>query len=339
MRMLILGGTGFVGRAIIHEAITRGWEVTALNRGHSTVPAGVDSRVGDRTAPGGLAAIAEGEWDLVVDTWSWAPSAVRDAAALLASRAGRYVYISSRSVYRWPAPAGAGESAPVVDGSPDDDHADEYARAKAGAEAAVIAAFGDRSLLIRPGLILGPYEDIGRLPWWLTRIAEGGRVLAPGPAELPVQYIDVRDLAQFTLSCAERDVSGPIDVVSRRGAISMADILQACVDVTGSDAHLIWTDPDRLLSVGVQPWSGLPIWLPPGDDHDAMHASDTSRAEAHGLVCRPVHETVADTWEWLQSIGGAAPQRADRPAPGISHELEESLLPDDFRGQSPELTV
>ncbi|WP_338043416.1 NAD-dependent epimerase/dehydratase family protein, partial [Nonomuraea lactucae] len=180
MKLLVLGGTEFVGRAFLDEALAMGWEVTVLNRGTHEPPPGVTALRGDRSAPGGLAALGDGVWDVVVDTWSWAPSAVRDSASLLAGRAGHYVYVSSRSVHGYPVPAGADESAPVVEASADDDGHADYARAKAGGELAAVAAFGDRALLARAGLILGPHENIGRLPWWLTRIARGGPVLAPG---------------------------------------------------------------------------------------------------------------------------------------------------------------
>ncbi|MEW1848395.1 reductase, partial [Nonomuraea angiospora] len=166
MKLLVLGGTEFVGRAFVDEAVALGWEVTTFNRGTHEPRAGVRALRGDRTAPGGLAALERGEWDVVVDTWSWARAAVGAAASLLADRAGHYVYVSSRSVYERPVPFGADESAPVVAVAADDGDGD-YAKDKAGAELGAVAAFGDRALLARAGLILGPYENIGRLPWWL----------------------------------------------------------------------------------------------------------------------------------------------------------------------------
>jgi 2'-hydroxyisoflavone reductase len=154
----------------------------------------VTSLIGDRSAPGGLAALGNREWDIVADTWSWAPSAVRNSSAWLARRAGRYVYISSRSVYANPLSVGSDETAAVVEASSSDTGFDDYARAKAGAESGVTEAFGDRALLARAGLILGPHEDTGRLPWWLSRIARGGDVLAPGDPDARIQYIDARNL-------------------------------------------------------------------------------------------------------------------------------------------------
>ncbi|MFJ4779966.1 NAD-dependent epimerase/dehydratase family protein [Streptomyces sp. NPDC088762] len=325
MKLLMLGGTEFVGRAITEEALDRGWEVTVFHRGHHAPPPGTSALHGDRTAPGGLDALAEGEWDLVVDTWSAAPAAVRDTARLLSGRAGRYAYISSRSVYAYPAPAGGGEDSPVVEGSPDAGPV-AYAEDKRGAELAAVEAFGDRALLVRAGLILGPYENTGRLPWWLGRTASGGPVLAPGPRDLPIQYIDVRDLAHWTLDAAEAGRSGAYDVVSPAGHATIGSLLEACAAVTGAGAELRWTDPAVLEEAGVEPWTELPVWIPAGEAHDYMHGANVSKALAAGLECRPVEETVADTWAWLRSLGGVAPLRPDRSAKGISPEREAALL-------------
>ncbi|MFB6890470.1 NAD-dependent epimerase/dehydratase family protein [Kitasatospora sp. NPDC056327] len=325
MRLLLLGGTEFVGRAVTEAALERGWEVTVFHRGTHAPPPGTRVLHGDRTAPDGLAALAAGEWDAVVDTWSAAPSAVRDSARLLAGRAGRYAYVSSRSVYAHPAPAGADESAPVVEGSPDDGGV-PYPQAKRGGELAVLDAFGDRALLLRAGLIVGPYENIGRLPWWLNRIARGGPVLAPGPRDLGLQFIDVRDLAAWTLDALAAGLGGPYDVVGPRGHSTMGELLEACVAATGADAELRWTAPERIAAAGIEPWGQLPFWIPPGELYDTMHGSDTGRAVAAGLRCRPAARTVADTWAWLRSVGGVAPQRPDRPAVGLDPELEAAVL-------------
>lgn len=341
MRLLILGGTEFVGRAVAEAALAREWEVTVFHRGRHEAPAGVRVLHGDRTAPDGLAALTAGapgtpgtggtddtapEWDVVVDTWSGAPSVVLDAARLLADRAGRYAYISSRSVYAYPTPAGLPEDGPLVEGASADAEASDYARDKRGGELAAEAAFGDRALLVRAGLILGPWENVGRLPWWLGRIARGGPVLAPGPRDNPLQYIDVRDLAEWTLDAAARGLGGAYNLVSPPGHVTMGGLLDACVEVTGSDAELRWTDPDTILAAGVEPWTQLPIWLPRGEVHDMMHRGDVSKALATGLRCRPAEETVADTWAWLRSIGGEAPQRPDRPRLGLAPEVEADLL-------------
>lgn len=325
MRVLVLGGTHFVGRTVVDEALAAGWSVTTFNRGTRPARPGVTALLGDRTAPDGLAALERGgPWDLVIDTWSWAPSIVRDSAALLASQAPRYVYVSSRSVYAGLLPAGAAEDAPVVPASFDAGDG-EYPESKAGAELAVASAFGDRAVFARAGAILGPYENIGRLPWWLNRIAKGGDVLAPGPANLGIQYIDARDLARWCLQAEASDLSGAYNIVTPAGHATMAALLEASVQATGSAAALRWVSPEVILDAGIAPWSEIPIWLPPGQLHETMHQADVSRALAAGLRCRPVEETVADTWDWLRSLDGS-PQRTDRPSVGLDPEIEQAVL-------------
>ncbi|MEV6315676.1 NAD-dependent epimerase/dehydratase family protein [Streptomyces sp. NPDC051776] len=325
MKLLMLGGTEFVGRNVAEEARARGGQVTVFHRGHHGPPDGMTVLHGDRRAPGGLEALKDGTWDVVVDTWSGAPSAVRDTARLLAGRAGRYVYVSSRSVYRFPSAARLDEDGLLVDSSPGlGDVA--YAQAKRGGEMAVTDAFGDRGLLARAGLILGPWENVGRLPWWLNRIARGGQVLAPGPRDLPLQYIDARDLAVWVLDAAEAGLGGPYNLVGPPGHVTMGELLDACARVTGSDARLRWLAPEAVLAAGIEPWTELPVWAPPGELHDTLHGGDVSKALAAGLRCRPVGETVADTWAWLRELGMRAPQRPDRPAVGLDPEKEESVL-------------
>ncbi|MEV6578967.1 NAD-dependent epimerase/dehydratase family protein [Streptomyces sp. NPDC051582] len=325
MKLLMLGGTEFVGRAITEDALARGWEVTVFHRGHHAPPPGTSALHGDRTAPGGLDALAAGEWDLVVDTWSGAPTAVRDSARLLAGRVGRYAYVSTRSVYAYPAPAGLDEQGPLVEGSPDADSVG-YAQDKRGGELAAGAAFGERALLVRAGLILGPYENVGRLPWWLNRVAREGPFLAPGPRDLPIQYIDVRDLARWTLDAGEAGLGGAYNLVSPPGHATMGGFLDACVASAGGVAEPRWTDAAAIEAAGIEPWTELPVWLPEGETHDYMFRADVGKALAAGLVCRPVEETVADTWTWLSSIGGKAPQRPDRSTKGLAPEREAALL-------------
>jgi nucleoside-diphosphate-sugar epimerase len=238
------------------------------------------------------------------------------------------VYVSSCSVYAWPRGAGYTEDAPLVPGAAADAGQTDYARDKRGGELAAVETFGaEHSLLVRAGLILGPYENVGRLPWWLNRIARGGPVLAPGPRGLPLQYVDVRDLAEWILDAVERATSGPYNLVGPPGHATMGSLLDACAAVTGGRAELRWTDPEPILDAGIEPWVHLPVWLPPGSDgHTALHSADVSRALAAGLRCRPVADTVADTWRWLRDIGGVPPQRPDRPAVGLDPELEAKVL-------------
>ena len=325
MRVLILGGSEFVGRAFVDDALSRGWHVTTFNRQTHPAPPGVVSLRGNRWETDGLDELRDGSWDIVVDTWSWAPVAVRDAARFLADKARSYVYVSSRSVYVSPTPAGADERAATVDSSPDLTDAD-YAQAKAGGELAAIDAFGDHAILLRAGLILGPHENIGRLPWWLSRIERGGAVLAPGVPSAGIQYIDARDLAAFGLDAAASNLGGAFDVVTPVGFTTLGDLLNGCVEVVGSDARLEWVDQERVLAAGIEPWSQLPVWLPEGELHASLHEADVSKALAAGLRVRPVRDTVRDTWEWLESIGGEAPQREDRPRLGLDPIVEAAVL-------------
>lgn len=327
MRLLVLGGTHHVGRAVVETALTRGDQVTTVNRGLSRAPApGVDALVADRTDPGAMReAVAGREWDAVIDTWSGAPRVVRDSCRLLADRAGHYGYVSSRSVYQWPIPPGADEDAPVVDGDPDDDDDEDYAAAKRGGELAALREFGDRALLARAGLILGPYENVGRMPWWLRRIERGGPVLAPGTPARPLQYVDARDLALWLLSAGERQVGGAFNAVSRSGHCTMGELLDAAVEVTGSDAELVWAAEEVIAEAGISPWTELPIWMPCDGEYGSLHDGDVSAALNAGLTCRPIRETVADTWAWLQAEGDPAP-RPGRPRHGLDPAKEKQVL-------------
>jgi nucleoside-diphosphate-sugar epimerase len=249
---------------------------------------------------------------------------VRESAQALTASVGHYVYISSRSVYRAPLRDGAMEDDPVVPSSPDAEGG-SYAECKAGGEQAATAAFGDRALLVRAGLILGPYEYVPRLTWWLRRVSDGGRVLAPGPRELPLQYVDVRDLAVWVLHSAERGLSGAFNVVSRSGHTTMQQLLESCVRVTGSGASLHWVDPEVILRAGIEPWNELPIWVPPNHAARGQHTTDSSKALAAGLRCRPAEGTVSDTWAWL-GAGGSIGDPGSHPPTGLDLTKERALL-------------
>ena len=322
----MLGGTRHVGRAVVEAGLARGWTVTAVNRGLSRPPnPGVESLHADRADPATVSAVLGGRsWDVVVDTWSGAPCVVRDSAALLVDRVRRYVYVSSRSVHRWPMAVGLDENGPLVEGDPASTDGTDYAAAKRGGELAVLEAFGDRALLARAGLILGPYELVGRLPWWLRRMQRGGRVLAAGPMERPLQYIDGRDLAEWMLSAADRQVGGAFNTVSRPGHTTIGELLNLCRTVTGEKAELVWTSPERIADAGIEPWTELPIWVPPDGELAGLHAGDVSAAFAEGLRCRPVADTVADTWEWLQAEGD--PPSLSNGSVGLDSTRETQVL-------------
>ena len=323
MRLLVLGGTRFVGRAVVDAALERGWDVDAVHRGVTgRLTDGARTLRVDRTDPAALsAALGDGRWDAVLDTWAGAPRVAAVAAELLADRTGRAAYVSSRSVYAAPQP-GSDESAPVVDGDPAGEQV-AYDVDKRGGELAWLAAVPG-TLLLRAGLVLGPHEDIGRLPWWLDRISRGGRVVAPGRPDRTLQLVDARDLAAFALDGLEQGLSGAYDVVSLPGHTTTLELLEACVEATGSDAELVWVDEDALDAAGVQPWTQLPCWVPESGQLDALVTGDTRRAHAAGLVCRPVEQTVADTWAWVQRDG--VPRGRPGREPGLPPELERALL-------------
>jgi nucleoside-diphosphate-sugar epimerase len=322
MKLLVLGGTRFVGRAVVSDALARGWEVDALNRGTTgPLPEGARALTADRADPEQLAAaLGDGSWDLVVDTWAQAPRVAGLAAQALAGRVGRYGYVASISTYAPGRPAGGDETWPVVDADPSAD-VTSYPADKRGGELAVLASFPD-ALLGRAGLVLGPHENVGRLPWWLTRAARGGRVVAPGRPERFLQYIDARDLAHWLLDGLTSGLSGAYDVVRPARSLTMGEMLDAVVATSGGRAELVWVPEEQLLAAGAQPWTQLPMWIPESDPEDAgMMESDASRVEQAGLRCRPVTETVADTWSWLERE-----PMTDFRGHGLPPELEQRLL-------------
>ena len=332
MKLLILGGTHFAGRAIVEAALADGIDVTTLNRGltplqpDSLPQAGVRTLIADRTDRAALrAALGDEEWDAVIDTWSFAPSVVAMSCDLLKGRTGHFGYVSTVSVYADPIPANGDETSPTVDADPDDDQGwtdgPGYQRAKRGAELAVLRAFGDEALLARPGLILGPYENVGRLPAWLRRIERGGQVLAPDGPDNPVQYVDVRDMARWLLDMAKRRAGGAFNVVNTAGESTIGDFLGTAVAVTGSDAELVWVPEELILEADIAPWTELPLWVP----REWYEPVDVSAALAAGLTNRTAAETAADTWAWLQAEGDP-PRRPDRPGHGLPIEKEQAVL-------------
>jgi nucleoside-diphosphate-sugar epimerase len=219
---------------------------------------------------------------------------------------------------------GLDETGPVVDGDPASVDAEDYARCKRGGELAALGAFGDRALLARAGLILGPYERVGRLPWWLRRMERGGRVLCPGPPTRPLQYIDGRDLADWLLTAAERGLGGTFNTVSQPGHATMGALLEAARRVTGGRAELVWVSPERIERAGIAAWTELPIWLPPEGELAGLHAGDVAAAHHNGLRCRPVVETVGDTWEWMLAEGD--PVSVTNGSVGLAPDRENAAL-------------
>ncbi|WP_406490523.1 NAD-dependent epimerase/dehydratase family protein [Streptomyces phaeochromogenes] len=334
MRILVIGGTWFLGKAIAKSALSRGWDVTTFNRGRSgpDVP-GVQPVHGDRTVREDLHKLAQrGPWDAIIDTSSseLAPRDVLLATTALQTRTRRWIHISTVSVYQgWPhkpltedsplleCPADANEAFGYTgeDGSPT-----KYGFQKAGGERAVAEAFGDGAVFLRPGVVLGPGEYVGRLPWWLERAKRGGRILAPAPAEQRIQPVDVRDVAEFALHQAAASSSGGFNVTHPEG-ISFSDFLDECLRTTEGDGTPLWVDPTVLASHGVRQWTELPLWR----THAGVWAVDSQRAVDASLRCRPIADTVRDTWQWWASDG----RPVDHPRwveHGIATEKEAQIL-------------
>ena len=327
MRILILGGGAFVGRALVEASVSRGHQVTTVTRTalpESATYDHVESIFSDRTKADAFDFAKNWKWDAVFDTWATAPNVVQKSVNALRDHVPYYSYVSSCSVYNEdPLPNGVNEDSPVADAEPSAEGTN-YASDKRGAELAILEGFGSNaSFFARAGIILGPYEIPGRLPWWLNRIARGGEVLAPGPRDLGLQYIDARDLASWMVACAEQNVSGAFNSISPVNHSTISDLLDACRLTTKSDAHFTWVSPKFLLENEVQPWTEMPIWVSP--ESYGIFAINTSKAAAVGLHCRPMLETVVDTWTAMQNE--EQPQLNERmTAPGISADKEASVL-------------
>ncbi|MFC4536421.1 NAD-dependent epimerase/dehydratase family protein [Sphaerisporangium dianthi] len=331
MRILVIGGSAFLGRAIVEEALRQGHDVTTFNRGRSgeDLP-GVTAVRGDRESRDDLEALAAGrEWDAVVDVCGYTPKVVAESAKALSGHAGAYAFISSVSaISDWQGEL-IDESAPLwecsPDAGPDDGH---YGLLKAGCERAVERYFTGGALILQPGVILGPWENVGRLPSWLRRIARGGRVLAPGDPEVPMQLIDARDVATFTLDQVAKGVGDRFLVTGPAGNTTFGRWLADCAEVTGSQAELVWVADRFLIDQDVQPWSELPLWMPAESDDRAVWSVSSGKAEAAGLRCRPVTETVRDTWDWLKDRDHAALEArfASWRRHGIAPDKEARIL-------------
>jgi nucleoside-diphosphate-sugar epimerase len=320
MRILVLGGTVFLGRHVVDAALARGDEVTIFTRGVHAVPDGVEALVGDRA--GDLSALSAGEWDVVVDTSGYEAANVGRVAELLADRVGHYVFVASCNVYpTWPGEI-VDEDSPVWE---TDDA--EYGAQKAASERALEAALPGRVASVRAGLICGPNDNIFRLPWWVRRIARGGRVPAPGVPERPVQLVDARDLAAWMLDLGAGGVAGAFNGTAPPLTQTMGEVLDVAVAATGADAELVWVPDERLVAAGVEPWTELPLWLPDAEFPGTWQVG-TERAQAAGLRCRPIAETVADVAAWLRAGGEAELDewRAELRPPIMSAEREAQLL-------------
>lgn len=332
MRLLVLGGTRFVGRAIVEEAVRRGHDVTTFTRGLAEPRPGTKALHGDRTSPADLAQLGEHDWDAVIDTSVLAPAHVAASTEVLADHTRHYTYVSTLRVYRdWPA-MGVDEESPTHEVPPDAAGDLEYALVKAGSERAVEQSFPGRCLLVRAGIIVGPYESPPRLPWWLARIRRGGRVIAPGPPERPVRAVDVRDLATWIVDNTRRQIPGAVNVPGQGGQ-TFGALIGACREAAeakdGPAAEVVWVGDDVLRAAGVEPWWQLPMWAPAEPAWAGTWDVRGERAEITGVRYRPLTDTVRDTWRWLQRRRQAAGQPGSielEPGVGLDPATERAVL-------------
>jgi 2'-hydroxyisoflavone reductase len=315
MRLLLLGGPRFLGRAVLGEALTRGHAVSTFNRSGTDTDTwvGVESLRGDRD--GGLDVLAGRTWDAVIDTSGYVPRVVGASADRLRDAAGHYVFVSSISVYASFAEV-VGETAPVAqlaEPRSEDVQAD-YGALKARCEERVEAAFPGRATHVRAGLIVGPFDPTGRFTYWPHRVARGGEVLVPAPLSRRVQLVDVRDLATWMVDCAERRTAGVFNATCTH---AFAEVLATAQTVSGADASFTAVDPEFLVEHEVGEWMELPLWIADRQD-DWRHFMDVdaSRAAAAGLTARSLQETVRGALEEASTVDGV----------GLAPERERELL-------------
>jgi 2'-hydroxyisoflavone reductase len=327
MKLLMIGGTRFLGRALVDAALVAGHEVTLFNRGltNADLYPQLELLKGDRD--GGLAVLEGRRWDAVIDTCGYLPRLVRDSAEMLASAVGQYTFISTMSVYSDSAQMNVDEEAPlgtIEDETTEEISGESYGPLKALCERAATAAMSasgppGRALLVRPGLIVGPYDPSDRFTYWPHRLSRGGEVLAPGDPQAAVQFVDVRDIAAWTVEATEAGLSGPYNVTGPEYRLSMEQFLETCRQVCGRPAKFQWVSDEFLAEHNVAPYTEMPLWLPA--EYAGMNTANCQKAIAAGLRFRPLAETIADTLEWV----------ATRPADhqwrgGMSVEREAELL-------------
>ena len=326
MNILVIGGTRFLGRHLVDSALAHGHNVTLFNRGKSNPDLfpNIETIQGDREHD--IEKLSGRAWDAVIDTCGYLPRIVHLSATGLERSAGAYVFISSISVYpdSQLKKVGINESDSV--GKLEDESIEEitnesYGPLKALCEKIVLDQYGSRGLVIRPGLIVGPNDISDRFTYWPVRVARGGEVLAPERPEVPVQIVDVRDLAEFVIRLVEEKTSGIYNVTGPDYELTLGTILDACKVVSGSDANFKWASVEILKEHNVAEWSDMPVWVPDNEENRGFSRLDVSKAIQAGLKFRPLDETIRDTLVWANTRSADHQWRA-----GLTKEKEDEVL-------------
>jgi len=325
LKILILGGTGFIGPHQVRYALDRGHTITLFNRGR-TAPElfpGVEQLTGDRAAPDLSALEGSREWDVVIDNSSSNPGWTRDSAQLLKDRAGQYIFISTQSTYTSRAETGIDETAPV--GRPDLPREEwrGYGPNKVLCEEEAERAFPGRATIVRPSLIVGPGDNTDRWTYWAVRVHRGGTIVAPGTPEDPMQFIDARDLSEWIVRICEERTFGIFNGVGPGSPLTLAGMLYGIKAVTTTPSSIIWVDTDLLAELGIRGWSDMPAWQVPKGSTAGFARMSNARAIAAGLTFRPLAVTARETLDWFL---GLPPDRQASMRPGLKPAREAFVL-------------
>ena len=330
MKLLILGGTLYLGRHTVEAALARGHEVTLFNRGRTNPDLfpQVERLRGDRD--GDMRWLEGRRWDAVIDPSGYLPRVVRAGLEVLKGNVRHYTFISSINAYADATKPGITEDDPLAilpENAPEEVNGETYGPYKVLCEREVAEAFGRRSAIVRAGLIYGPHDPTDRSAYWPLRIAEGGDVLAPGKPDRPVQLIDVRDLADWLVHLAEEQIGGVFNGTGPETALMFGSYLDTCREVASGDARLVWVDESFLLEQNVNPYSEMPLWVP--EQYHAFETVDAKRAVAAGLKYRRLKDTIQDTLAWARAAGvkpGEKKKEGVRIPPAMTRQREGELL-------------
>lgn len=326
MNVLVIGGTRFVGLHIVHALQEAGANVTVFHRGktHSEQISGLAEVYGDRVRD--LHRLGKRTWDAVVDTSAYTPDVVEISTRYFSGKTERYVFISTISVYDYEHVACVDEESPVrsfpAGRDPTEFSVEMYGALKVLCEHRVSSTFRDRALIVRPGLVAGPFDHTDRFTYWPLRVARGGDVLLPESPDHPLRYIDARDFGRFTARAIQRRLAGTYNVVTNPGAATFGSLFEACIRASRASATPRYAAADALLAANVQPWADLPLWIPSTHEGFAMIHASNARARIAGLQLRPVYETARDVLQWARS-SGKRPETLDA---GLKPERERELL-------------